>query len=713
MIAGMVRFGPFTVDFSTSEVQKHGVRVRMPEQPLRILQTLLQQPGELVSREELRERLWASDTFVDFEHGLNAAVAKLRVALNDSAEQPLYVETVARKGYRFIAPLAPASVTSRPPAPIPQAEPATAKKWAVPAWITLGLFVAVLTLSFWVWRKPRIGAARPLLQVDLDIGDEVSQPAVSPDGVRIVFSTNEGLAVRRLDDTTITLLKNTQGASLPFFSPDGRWVGFFAGRKLMKIAIDGGALVTLCDAPLGGGGSWSEDHTIIASLNSTGGLWRIPDSGGSPQPFTEVNKGGRATNHRLPHVLPHGRGTLFIAGDGRAEGVLQVQPPGGGPAKTIVEGSAGGRYLTSGYLVYYQHGALFAAAMDLTRLELTGPAAPLVEGVSLNPFRGADFDVSSSGTLVYRRSVAGGKREVVWLDSSGARESVGLEPAGYMTPRLSPDGKRIALVVDSAGQVDLWIYQLDIRKISRLTFDAEGKFCPVWTPDGEFLLFSSKGGLAWIRSDGGGKVDRLPPSDSNAAPWSISRDGKWLTFHRNEPKTGTDIWIVSLERFSGALRLGQPRSLVREPGIQAAPSISPDGRWLVHTSDESGQSELYVIPFSPEGPERNGRWQVSNERIMSPQWCRNCKAIFYRGGSDRKVKVLTYTVNGNTFVPGKPRIWSEQPVAEIGHLPGFDVAPDGRRVLAVVEKEGSWTDETHLRLMLNVGDELSRRFAIR
>jgi Tol biopolymer transport system component len=456
-----------------------------------------------------------------------------------------------------------------------------------------------------------------------------------------------------------------------------------------------------------------EDHSIIAALNNTGGLWRIPDSGGLPQPFTEVNKDGAATNHRLPHVLPAGHGTLFIAGDGRAEGALRVQPPNGGAAKTIVEGSAGGRYLTSGFLVYYQHGTLFAAAMDLTRLELTGPASPLVEGVSLDPFRGADFDVSSSGTVVYRRGVAGAKRELVWLDSSGARESVGLEPGGYITPRLSPDGKRIALVVDSEGQTDLWTYHLHQRKISRLTFDAERKWCPVWTPDGEFLVFSSKGGLAWVRADGGGKVERLPPSDSNAAPWSISRDGKWLTFHRNEPKTATDLWVVPLEQAPGALRLGQPRSLVRRAGIQAAPSISPDGRWLAHGSDESGQRLLYVMPFSPEGPERNGRWQVSNERIMSPQWCRECEAIFYRGESDRKVRVLTYTVNGNTFVPGKSRIWSEQQVAEIGHLPGFDVAPDGRRVLAVVEKEGSRSDETHLRLMLNVGDELSRRVAIR
>jgi Tol biopolymer transport system component/DNA-binding winged helix-turn-helix (wHTH) protein len=715
MIAGMVRFGPFTVSFSDSEVRKHGIPVRMAEQPFRVLQTLLEQPGKVVSREELHERLWASDTFVDFERGLNAAVAKLRTALNDSADQPLYVETVARKGYRFIAPLAQEATTSPLAGPILPSVPVIARKWVVPVSVALALFITVLTLSFGTWRKARAGAVRPLSQVDIEVGDEVSQPAVSPDGARIVFSTSNGLAVRRLDDTNITLLKNTQGASLPFFSPDGRSVGFFAGRKLMKVTIDGGAVVNLCDAPLGGGASWGEDHTIIAALNSTGGLSRIPDSGGSPQPFTEaetgMNKDNRGTSHRLPHVLPAGHGTLFMAGDGRAEGALRVQPPNGAAAKTLVEGAAGGRYLSSGHLVYFKHGTLFAAGMDIRRLVLTGPASPLVDGVSLQPSRSADFDVSFSGTLVYRKGGAAAKRKLVWLNSSGAKESVGFEPAGYLTPRLSPDGKRIALVLDSDGQTDLWAYHLPQGK-TRLTFDGERKCCPVWTPNGEFLLFSSKGALAWVRADGGGKVERVSSSDTNTAPWSISHDGKWLTFHRTEPKTGTDVSVVPLEQVAGILRVGESRPLVRQAGIQAAPSLSPDGQWMVYSSDESGQRELYVIPFSPEGPERNGRWQASNESIMSPRWCPECEAIFYRGGMDRKVRLLLYKISGNTFIPGKSRIWAEQQISEIGHFPNFDVAPDGTRVLAVIEQEGSRTDETHLRLMLNVGDELTRRFAV-
>lgn len=191
---------------------------------------------------------------MDFERGLNAAVAKLRQALDDSADRPLYIETVARKGYRFIAPVV-AQTTTAPesPAPVVQAEPEAIRRRTLVAWIAAGLAVAGLTISIRIWHTGRAGADQPLVQLDLDIGREVSQPVISPDGLRIAFRTEGGLAMRRLNETRITSLADTEGSEFPFFSPDGRWLGFFAGRKLMKIPIEGGAPVKLCDAPLGGG----------------------------------------------------------------------------------------------------------------------------------------------------------------------------------------------------------------------------------------------------------------------------------------------------------------------------------------------------------------------------------------------------------------------------------------------------------------------------
>ena len=222
-------------------------------------------------------------------------------------------------------------------------------------------------------------------------------------------------------------------------------------------------------------------------------------------------------------------------------------------------------------------------------------------------------------------------------------------------------------------------------------------------------MFSSAGGLAWVAADGSSEMGRLP-LNTNSVPWSISRDGKWLAFHRNTPETGVDLWIAPLQWTAAALHVGQPRPLVRQPGIQAAPSMSPDGRWLVYGSDESGQIDLYVVPFSPAGPARSGKWQISAERVMSPIWCRTCPTIFYLNMLERRVKAVDYAVKGDTFLPGERRTWSQQQLANVGGFPSFDVTPDGRRILAVVESEETPADETHLRLMLNVGDELSRRF---
>src|SRR4051794_8786557 len=234
----MMRFGPFEVNFTTSELRKSGTRVRIQEQPLRILETLLARRGQLVTREELRERLWPSGTFVDFDGSLNAAVGKLRQSLGDSAERPRYVETVARKGYRFIAsvtdseppliltPLAlpPAEVDQRPAqqiTPSTQADGFHRSRWA-----GLGAVASLCLVLVWLARiTPRSDAASRVVLLDLDVGSEVSQPVISPDGLSMAFIAGGRLAVRQLDRPKITPLPGTEGASWPFFSPDGKWVG--------------------------------------------------------------------------------------------------------------------------------------------------------------------------------------------------------------------------------------------------------------------------------------------------------------------------------------------------------------------------------------------------------------------------------------------------------------------------------------------------------
>jgi eukaryotic-like serine/threonine-protein kinase len=314
----------------------------------------------------------------------------------------------------------------------------TAPRRTFLSWIAAAALLALIAaVSLWApWRTPPAaspdGADRPFLQMDLETGpDEVSQPAISPDGMRIVFVSKGSLVIRRLDQAKIIPLPGTEGASLPFFSPNGQWVAFFADRKLQKISVDGGAPVTLCDALNADGGTWGDDDIIVAALNPTGALSRVPAAGGKPQPLTDPNADVAETPVRLlPQALPGGRGILFGAGNGSLQGSIRVLTPDN-RLKTVVENSTHGRYLASGYLVYHQRGTLFAAPMDPVRLELTGPAVPLVEGVSYSGSQ-ANFDVSASGTLVYYRSTVGTIPS--WLYASGKIEPLPLKPGNYLTP---------------------------------------------------------------------------------------------------------------------------------------------------------------------------------------------------------------------------------------------------------------------------------------
>jgi serine/threonine-protein kinase len=575
------------------------------------------------------------------------------------------------------------------------------------------LVTAGVLISIWTaWRVLRTDIAkRPLISFDLDVGSEVSQPAISPDGMTLAFVTSGRLAVRRLGQVKISPLAGTEGASSPFFSPDGGWIGYFAGHKLRKVAVDGGESVTLCDAPMDWGGTWTEDGQIIAALSASGELSRVSASGGTPRPFSDLKSEPPQTiHHRWPFALPGGKGILFITGSGLANGSLRVLPPDGGQAKTLVEAVSNAWYLASGYLVFSRVGTVFAAPMNLNRLELTGPAFPVVERVAHSFFRGADFDVSLSGTVVYRRDPQTANRAVTWLDPSGVKTRIEVKAGAYESPRLSPDGNRLALTLQSAGGQSIWIYDLVRKTMTRPIFTSERQCCPVWSPEGNYVVFSAESALTWIRGDGSGPAERLPPvRGASAVPFSFSPDGKWLTFHRNEPKTGFDLWAVPVDRTGGGLRLGSPQPLLQHPGIQASPMISPDGRWLAYGSDESGRFEVYVVPFSPEGTRREGKWQVSADGGRAPKWTENGGEIFFRS-ADHHLMAAVIRRKGDSFLAETPRLWSATRLADTGP-PNFDITPDGKRAVVLVDADETKADETHLRVLLNIDDELRRQHA--
>jgi len=713
-----IRFGIFEVDLQTGELRRQGYKIKLQEQPFQVLVMLLEHPGEVVTREELQKKLWPADTFVDFERGLNRAINKLREALADEADSPRFIETLPRRGYRFVAPVETAGaregetagrnrLTLVPP-DLPHEVENTVSTAAAPRrqvlpWAAAGIIAVIAVFGYWkLWRGPPIVSDRPFSQFDLDLGpDPFSQPSISPDGRRIVFVSNGALAIRRLDQTKSIRLAGTEGAFLPFFSPNGQWVAFFAARKLQKVAIEGGAPIALCDAAGPGGRSWGDDDNIVAALDATRGLSRVPAAGGVPHPLTDSKSDPSAgLMHIWPQVLPGGKGVLFTATNASGQGSVRVLGANDGKLRTVLENSTCGRFLASGYLVYHQRETLFAAPMDAGRLELKGPAVPLVYEV---PDSG-DFDLSNSGTLVYRRGPA---RNSIpsWLYSSGKIEPVLAKAGNYSSPRLSPDGTRLALSVIQEGKQSLWVYDLKRETWNRLTSEEEPEWLPTWTPDGEFIAFRSGNTLAWTQSDGSGKVERLAGVSRNAGPWSFSADGKWLAFWPLQP--GSDLWIVPVERTPVSLRLGQPQPLLQQAGSKGAPAMSPDGRWLAYSSAASGRFEVYVMPFLPQGKASGHKWLVSNGGGLGPIWSRNGRELFYRG-LDSRVQVAAYTVKGDSFVAGKPRFWSEKQMADIGLSPSFDVAPDGKRVLALVAA-GDAKPETILRVLLNVDSELRRR----
>lgn len=584
-----------------------------------------------------------------------------------------------------------------PPSSERQSRPAS----SIMPWLVAASLAVVAALALWApWRGSRVDAGKPLVQLDLEVGDDVDSFAISPDGLRLAVASKGRLGLRRLDQAKMTPLAGTEGAARPFFSPDGKWVAYFAGAKLQKIAVEGGVPVTLCDAPSPRGGSWGDDDNIVVTLNASGGLTRVSPSDGASRPLL----GGGTQNARFwPQVLPGAKAVLF--GDIMAQGAMSVLPVAGGDPKTLVEGSPFGRFLSNGFLLYYQRGTIVAAPMDINRLTLTGPAVPLVDGVDYDRLLGAAFDASRSGTVVYRRGAAERNRNVSWLSSSGNTEPILAKPGSYDSPLLSPDGKRIALTVEQAGRQNLWIYHLARETMTQVTFDPELQNGPVWTPDGEFLMFAGGGRLSWIRADGSGKVERRE-AKVRASPWSFSPDGKWLVIFQDDPQTGFDLLVIPVERTPGAMRLGEPRPLLRMPGTQALPAFSPDGHWLAYQSDESGRFEIYVIPFSTDGS-KTGRWQISNQGGLTPRWSRDGRQLFYVG-PDRRLMTAAYSAKGDSFQPEKPSVWSEKRLPGTGSRITYDVAPDGKRVMALFDAE-EIKPETHLRVMLNVGDELLRR----
>ena len=579
-------------------------------------------------------------------------------------------------------------------------------------WSIAAFLLAALT-GFAMWNLKPV-PPRPVsrLVITLPPGQQLAnlnQPAIalSPDGSHLAYVAIQGgmqqLYLRAMDSPEATPILGSQGGFYPFFSPDGQWVGFIADQKLKKVSVNGGATQTLADATLANGVSWGSQGTIAFSVATSTFLQQVSEAGGEPQPLTRLEPG--EVSHRWPEFLPGGKAVMFAASTSSfswSNSRIAVQSIRTGGRQNLLQGGTQPHYASSGHLIYAQGSTLMAMPFDAQSLAVTGAGTPVVENVLHAPATGAaQYSVSTTGSLVYiPGGVQANQRRLVWVYRNGAEQPVAAPARGYLFPRISPDGRRVAIGI-TEHDTQIWLYDLSRETLTRFTFEGSVGLNAVWTPDGNRIAFqSTKEGIPtiyWQKADGSGGLERLTGGQSATVPMSWSPDGQLLAFIDVNPSTQRDIWVLPMGD-----RKAQP--FLRTRFDESVPRFSPDGHWLAYVSNESGRYEIYVQPYPGPG----GKWLISTEGGTEPNWNPNGRELFYRNG-DKMMAVDIAT--RPSFAAGKARVLFAGPYElSPATSPDYDVSPDGQRFLMLKPAEaGEAAAPTQINVVLNWFEELKRR----
>jgi len=546
----------------------------------------------------------------------------------------------------------------------------------------------------------------------------------SPDGRSFVFSALQGdhqqLYVRAIDQLTAKAMAGTEGGREPFFSPDGSWVAFWSAGSLKKTPADGsGPATTICETQDMFGATWGANGTIIFS-RALGGLWRVSADGGKPELLAAPDVAKGELKFLLPQILPGGRTVIFTVTHTPLptwdDTEIVAQSLTTGDRKVLVHSGADGRYLPSGHLVYVRRGTLMALPFNLERLQATaGPVALIDDIMQAANEPSEDFDsgagqfsVSPSGALLY---LPGGifpspERSLVWVDrTKGSVQPLTLPPKAYLSPRLSPDGRQVA--VWTQGDRNVWIHDLVRGTLTPVTSEARNARA-IWTRDGKSVTYGSATNgneNLFIRPvDGSAPPQRLTttPNLEIAATWSPT--GQELVFVEQRPESSNDILVMSFSDH-------RPRPLVQTRFSEAYPDLSPDGAWLAYASNESGRSEVYVQPYPGPGSRR----QVSIGGGTGPAWSHDGRELFYTptetaGGQAVLTRMMVVSVTLKpTFSASAPRLLFEGRYGASAGIRAYDVTADGRRFLMVQQKERPPVAAADMVLVQNWLEELKAR----
>ncbi len=572
------------------------------------------------------------------------------------------------------------SATEAAPSPPPVSNKRERIAWAagVVAAIVLGMLTGIFFHRSAPLRVTRT-VIDPPEKATLDLtGDAAGPPVLSPDGGMLAFAASAAdgkikLWVRPMNSLEPRQLAGTDNAIFPFWSPDGHSLGFFAEGKLKTIDIDGGSPQTVADAPFGRGGAWGPGGVIVLSPLTQAGLMRVSANGGTPVPVTKVDS-TQHTSHRWPFFLPDGKHFLYLAihhDPGKsANNTLYYASIDGGENKALLHSQSNAVY-GSGYLLFARSEQLMAQAFDPSNGTLSGEPQVVAKGVVNDPTTW-HMDASAAGELLVLASGGTGDWQLLWMDRGSKQiTTVAEKLSNLQMARISPQGDRIAMQIDT-GANDIWVLDVARGIKTRLTFGPVSNMFPVWSPDGKWIVYTAdrngRSNLIRKPSDGGGAEEILLTDEQITTATDWSRDGKYIFYNRG-PVGSEEIWALPLE--------GERKPFLLVPRAANSFSVfgrlSPDGRWLAYSSAESGTYEIYVVPFHGG----QGKWQVSANGGILPQWGRDGKELFYMDTSYNLFALRVKDAGGALQFGSAQQLVSNWSAPQVF----YDISPDGKKIL--------------------------------